>query len=285
MEGNPIARTDEDCRLKSGDKAADTFRMPLRRRFLTVLTALLATALVAVAPAGAIMNGQPDSTHGYVGLLFTEIDGDLVPVCSGALIAPQVFLTAAHCTDFIDGGPAFVSFDQQFGPGSTLVAGTAVENPDFGTSFPNTHDIAVVLLDESVTNVGFAALPEPGLLNELVGASGKSKLVLTIVGYGAEGFSKGGGPSQPIVTLRRTSGTSKLINLTSANAAGFNMQISNNPGHGRSGICFGDSGGPVLVDGTIVAINSFVNNAQCAGNAFAYRVDTEESLDFLAPDL
>jgi hypothetical protein len=63
------------------------------------------------------------------------------------------------------------------------------------------------------------------------------------------------------------------------------MQISNNPGHGRSGVCFGDSGGPVLVEDTIVAISSFVNNAQCAGNAFAYRVDTEESLDFLAPYL
>jgi hypothetical protein len=65
----------------------------------------------------------------------------------------------------------------------------------------------------------------------------------------------------------------------------LNMQISNNPGHGRSGVCFADSGGPVLVDDTIVAISSFVNNAQRAGNAFAYRVDTEESLDFLAPYL
>jgi len=55
----------------------------------------------------------------------------------------------------------------------------------------------------------------------------------------------------------------------------------------QSGICFGDSGGPILLGDTDLAVGiaSFVNNGQCAGNAFAYRLDTAESLDFLAPYL
>jgi hypothetical protein len=35
----------------------------------------------------------------------------------------------------------------------------------------------------------------------------------------------------------------------------------------------------------VVGVNSFVNNGQCAGNAFAYRLDTAASLAFLAPYL
>ena len=54
-----------------------------------------------------------------------------------------------------------------------------------------------------------------------------------------------------------------------------------------SGICFGDSGGPTLLGDTdtVVGVNSQVNNGRCNGGALAYRLDTPESLDFLAPYL
>jgi hypothetical protein len=251
---------------------------------LLVLSSALVAALALAAPAGAIVNGTPDTEHPYVGLLLTDVDGDLSPVCSGTLIAPTVFLTAAHCTAFIGERPAYVSFDQQFTASSPLVSGTAVLNPDFGTSFPNTHDIAVVLLDEPVTHVGFADLPRAGLLDSLVSKKGKQNRSLTIVGYGSEGLVKGAGKPTHSFPLVRNMATAMLVNLTSANTGGFNLQLSSNPGRGQGGICFGDSGGPVLhgTSDTIVGINSFVNNANCTGTAFAYRVDTRASLAFLA---
>ena len=43
----------------------------------------------------------------------------------------------------------------------------------------------------------------------------------------------------------------------------------------RRRTCFGDSGGPVIEDGYIVAVNSFVLNNNCNGAGFGYRVDTE----------
>ena len=56
-----------------------------------------------------------------------------------------------------------------------------------------------------------------------------------------------------------------------------------NVGGGKGGTCFGDSGGPILYDSTdiIVGVNSFVKNSNCAGQGFAYRTDTEETLNWI----
>jgi len=240
----------------------------------SIVRALLATvviALVASAPAGAILNGEPDTAHPYVGILVTLQGGQPVPVCSGFLVSSTAFVTAAHCVDELGSRRPYVSFDQAFTPSSALLPGTAVPNPAFGSPGADTHDIALVVLDSPVSNLGFAELPDEGLLDSVA----KSKTLLTIVGYGANGFLKGGGHPVPDFRLVRSVGAARLSKLEKS---GFNLRMS-------SGICFGDSGGPVLLGSSNVAvgINSFVNNGQCAGNAFAFRLDTAESLAFLAP--
>jgi hypothetical protein len=129
------------------------------------------------------------------------------------------------------------------------------------------------VLDSPVSDRGSAGLPSLGLLDTVA----KDKTPLTVVGYGANGFLKGGGHPVPDVRLVRSFGDSRLSKLAKG---GFNMRMS-------SGICFGDSGGPVLLGSSNVAvgINSFVKSGQCAGNAFAFRLDTAESQTFLAPYL
>jgi V8-like Glu-specific endopeptidase len=241
------------------------------RRSLRLL-GIVAIVLATAAPAAAILDGNPDTAHPYVGILVTDVDGQRVPVCSGFLVDSTTFVTAAHCIDDLGVLPVFVSFEQRFTPGSPVVTGTAVPNPDFGSPGADTHDLALIVLSAPVTNRGYAQLPTAGRL-----ASADKKAPLTIVGYGANGFVKGGGKPAPDFRLVRSVGDSRISKV---DKTGFNLRM-------QAGICFGDSGGPVLLGDSnlVVGVASFVNNGRCAGNAFAYRLDTAASLDFLAPYL
>jgi V8-like Glu-specific endopeptidase len=253
---------------KENGLSAEEVAMRRSLRILGVVAIVLATA----APAAAILDGKPDTSHRYVGILVTEIDGQRVPVCTGFLVNSTTFVTAAHCVDDLGNLPAFVSFDQQFTRSSPVVTGTAIPNPDFGSPGADIHDLALIVLDTPVANRGHAQLPTAGRL-----ASADKKDPLTIVGYGANGFVKGNGKPVPDFRLVRSFGDSRISKVEKT---GFNLRMA-------AGICFGDSGGPVLLGDTnlVVGIASFVNNGRCAGNAFAYRLDTAESLDFLAPYL
>jgi len=236
----------------------------MRPTLRALLTATV-VALALAAPAGAILNGQPDTEHPYVGILVAVADGQRVPICSGFLVTETTFVTGAHCVDALAGHPAYVSFDQTFGGSSPLLHGTAVPNPDFSPdSFA--HDIGVVVLDDPITGRGFAELPSLGLLN-----TAAKKDPLTVVGYGATSYPK------PDPSIARTSGDARISKLTKG---GFNLRMS-------TGICYGDSGGPVLLGDSNVAvgINSYVNGTGCKGNAFAFRLDTPESVAFLGPYL
>ena len=54
--------------------------------------------------------------------------------------------------------------------------------------------------------------------------------------------------------------------------------------HGTGGTCFGDSGGPVFLDGEIVAVTSYGYTANCRYLGGYQRVDISESQDWLAED-
>jgi V8-like Glu-specific endopeptidase len=70
------------------------------RKKVVVVLAVLAILVVAVAPVGAITDGEPDNNrHPYVGLMVAfDDDGNRLWRCSGTLVSPTVFLTAGHCT-------------------------------------------------------------------------------------------------------------------------------------------------------------------------------------------
>jgi S1-C subfamily serine protease len=48
-----------------------------------------------------------------------------------------------------------------------------------------------------------------------------------------------------------------------------------------AGVCFGDSGGPLFHEGTVVALNSWTFSMRCAGPNLEYRVDSTAAQTFL----
>jgi secreted trypsin-like serine protease len=249
------------------------------------LVLALALVVLAVVPlARAVTNGEPDNgAHPYVGLVaFYDADDVYAQQrCSGTLLTPTVFLTAAHCA-FADDGTAFtiarVWFEDVVPPGAISaklggLVGTVITHPDFDglTTLPDTNDIAVVELDAPVPSAPVGVLPAVGLLDTLK----KKDTSFTLVGYGLATVD------DPGDRTRRTA-NARLGGLNGKKTAGFNVKTK--PGKGGGTFCFGDSGGPVLLADTnvVVALNSFVNQ-KCKGAALSFRVDTTGAQTFLAP--
>lgn len=266
----------------------------MRTRRVTLIVLMATGLLLALAvPGGAVTYGARDSgnEHPYVGMAVFP-NGQM---CSGTLVAEDVFVTAAHCTAGVEA--ALVSFAPDAGVDqaqflATAIAGDPVAHPNWANfaDYPQTYDIGVVELHEPVELDSYPDVAGEGYLDDLV-ADGRGDLEFTVAGYGSQSMLVTGPPWDPDVREdewdgTRHVGTVKLVTLDSAHTGGFNLQHSGNPGHG-GGTCYGDSGGPVLHEGTLVAVSSFFRgNQMCRGNnGFAHRVDIPSSQAFLAPYL
>lgn len=273
----------------------------MTRRIILSLAATLALGACSDAPTSNteapprpdfVLYGSADgSDHPYVGF---SLFFDPTPVtggwfrCSGTLLDDQTtFLTAGHCAFGVssNGHDTWVTFDEHvdlsdFRAATTLAGqiaaleadpsftrGTSIPHPAFGTGFPNTRDVGVVKLDDPVTLTQYGELADENGLNTL----GKHH-VFDIVGYGLQDVKP-----MVVADLDRMQGQAKLVNATSGFSGGFNLHLSSNNGRPhRGGLCFGDSGGPVLDGNIVYGVNSFVINTNCAGSGYSYRVDIEE---------
>ncbi len=233
----------------------------------------LLSVLIVSAPAGAITNGTPDgNAHPSVGGLVADTqysDGTWI-YCSGTLISPTIFLTAAHCGT--DGERVRVTFDTAYIEGDKVYSGTFEADPAYNQAQSDTHDIAVVVLDKAVKGITPAKLPTAGSLSRLP----KSQK-FTPVGYGAyEVTNEPGGHQYLYNDVRmQTTGTLNSINATW-------LRISMNPSTGDGGTCYGDSGGPNFLGTTnVIASITITGDAVCRATNVTYRLDTESARTFL----
>ena len=232
-----------------------------------------------------IVNGVPTGTsYGNVGAVMFDFNSDGLDAddwfCSGSLIAPGVFLTAAHCLEFLPANAqVYVTFAPSAAEGfATAIPATAFHfDPAYGHDSANPHDIGVVMLPTRRTR-GIAPfkLPPAGYLDQASAKNGLKDASFINVGYGGDVPTTG----QPNVTY---DGVRKFsVSAYMALEANW-LWLSMNAHTGNGGDCYGDSGGPKLLasDPTMVLALVVTGDANCRATTKDYRVDSPTARAFL----
>jgi V8-like Glu-specific endopeptidase len=245
------------------------------RRLILVLATIGVAVLLASGAALAITNGNPDNgAHPYVGALVEfPKRGDPYPYCSGTLIAPKVFLTAAHCGN--NGEAVQVTFQEKdFTRTLPTYAGTFHADPVI--------DIAVVKL-VTAPSITTAKLPSLHRLEETDVGKGEKYDKFTAVGYGGqEPVKQPGGPVIVYNDEREWAiSTYKSVNRTY-------LSLSQNLNQGAGGTCYGDSGGPnffgaynTATQTDVIAGITITGDTWCKSTNVTLRLDTEPVHRFL----
>lgn len=198
-------------------------------------------------------------------LIFLETSEGM-GICTATLIDPEVVLTARHCVAEDDGNGALI-------PGSKLSVHKGTSPSYYGTSIAkgqrvivhDDDDIALLLLDKKIANVKVYPIRDYPI--EEVGDKG------VVVGYGSTSFSANDSGVQ------RWGDTT----LLSFNIPGY---VSNVIEVGRpTGLCSGDSGGPLFTEqnGQVVVsgVASFVVGGECSATGDSYSMHVLKYRDWI----
>jgi hypothetical protein len=274
------------------------------RRTLAAIVLAGSTVLATAQPAAAITGGQPDGDgHPNVGLiLFYDPDGRFR--CSATLVSPTILVTAAHCTTGTL-GKTLVTFDSVIAeqPPSPFpvaadpsagytegelaaagyLSGTALTHPAYSnfTDLDNWNDFGVIVLDQPVTGVTPATLAPANYLDRYAQPA-LNRTIFDLVGYGTEVRQPQDGPqkpqpmSYPLIRRYTTAPGQKLTPQI--------LQLNGNDSdtRGGGGTCFGDSGGPVFLNGYLVAVTSYGYTSNCRYIDGYQRADIPVVQDWLA---
>lgn len=265
------------------------------------LVAAVAVLVCLVVPgsAGAVVDGTDDTANTFesVGALQLAFDGEWFDFCSGTLVAEDVVLTSAHCVDFFTaavGDPdglgvddIRVTFDPTPDETSTYysVESLAIhpdwlerEIPQPSNSKheylkPGNEDIALIFLTEDVVGVQ----PSPIADADYFDGVDLSSETFTVVGYGTDAYITGSVAAPNAIVDYDGDRSYRDVSLITEHDAFPDRFLKV-----TAGVCFGDSGGPLFHEGTVVGLSAWTFSYRCSGPNLEYRLDSDSAQEFLA---
>jgi secreted trypsin-like serine protease len=201
-----------------------------------IWTALIMVLTLLPIQAHAVENGDDATGNGFVVPILIDRGNSQRTACSGALIAPSIVVTAAHCLIDVNG---LVTKNVYVGiAGSALSSITSedkISTVQITSTFKNTpvvdeDDLAFLTLGKSQT------LRSPVVIasEKQLTAFRSSKVSLTAFGYGAYGDTS----TEVVTTPKSLVGNFSNFNSIVANSAYMTST--------KASTCKGDSGAPVL---------------------------------------
>ncbi len=229
----------------------------------------------AAKVASPIINGNVDTTHEAVVALYSQ-DGATGGLCSGSIIKVDAerhigwVLTAGHCVTI---APVFVFQGDDYASASALryeVVDYAPHPQYDPTDTGSPYDFAMVRI--AGVDATTPVLPIVGATDGLaVGTS------VVSVGYGMTTLQETNPPTEN--TVRRN--VAKKLSQVGQAQVGYDMATS--------GICHGDSGGPVLVSSggveKVAGVHSYVSGQGGGCNGFGVSVRVSSALSFINAQL
>jgi V8-like Glu-specific endopeptidase len=223
-----------------------------------LLYSVFASATASASPiiGGTLETGDP----AVVMLAAYPDDRTTLITCTAVIISPTAALTAAHCVDH----PGF-HYGVFFGADASAFPTLAALEPELAevsaTHMPPSYsrtppffaDIAVIELaaplPPSITPLPIQRTsPVPAMVG----------LDVRIVGYGQTVFGENNSAKYSATTKIAALGTLDTILIGSAEAR----------------TCIGDSGGPALLDGVVIGIDSYSDTTGCGDPAHFRRTDS-----------
>jgi MYXO-CTERM domain-containing protein len=209
------------------------------------------------AQGNPIVGGSIDNGHSAVALLVQ----DPGYICSGTIVAERVYLTAAHCiestnpNDYVVAGGTNLNNDD---PDYVIGVDAVHVHPGYSSS-SNSNDVGIVELSSDSPVKPYRWMGNGSDVYDL-GTS------FTAVGYGdTNGSGQGAGVKRHVdMTIDELFSDAYLY------------------GDGSNGnTCFGDSGGPDIVNNngffTVIGVHSFVTDGNCLDQGGSIRTDAMAS--------
>lgn len=198
------------------------------------LVGLIVAALAS--PTHAVVEGRPDRNPAGLRQSVVWVENSMGELCSGALVRPDLVLTAAHCM-MDDAKYGVVAVNRAFRPIRLRVIAAAIHPGFKPSSTPRSQpgvDLAVLKLEKPL-----GAEFEPFDLDSIVNV--RTGGMVTLAGFGVLGENR----NRTARTLR----TTNLLALGSVEASNKVLIVADRARQAQTtgaGACRGDSGGPVL---------------------------------------